>query len=293
MSTKEYFDPKTDKFPYPEYTDQHYLKVKKDNGIIIDENYPYIDDSKAFRFKRFLVNVLLTLIVFPACRVRLGLKISGRKELMKNHKEEIKRGIISCSNHVHMWDYLSIMKSIRPIRPYILSWSKNITGENSALVRLVGGIPIPENNYRATKAYLEAVSNLLENGKWLHIMGEGSMWEYYAPIRPFKKGLAYFAIENNRPIVPMGFSYRQPNWFRRKILRTIACFNLKVGEPIYANKNLPREEMENDLIIRVHDAICELAGINPKDNIYPAIFDHTKRIDYYTSEYGRGYKGSK
>ena len=26
------FDPKTDKYPYPEQTDMHYLKIKKNNG---------------------------------------------------------------------------------------------------------------------------------------------------------------------------------------------------------------------------------------------------------------------
>ena len=26
------FDPKTDKYPYPEQTDKHYLKIKKNNS---------------------------------------------------------------------------------------------------------------------------------------------------------------------------------------------------------------------------------------------------------------------
>ena len=36
------FDPKTDKFPYPILTDGHYLKIKKDDGTVFDEDYPYI-----------------------------------------------------------------------------------------------------------------------------------------------------------------------------------------------------------------------------------------------------------
>ena len=40
----EYFDPKTNKFPYTELTDKHYLQVKKNNGLVFDENYPYIDN---------------------------------------------------------------------------------------------------------------------------------------------------------------------------------------------------------------------------------------------------------
>ena len=56
--------PNTDKYPYPEDTSGHYLKIKKNNKIIFDKNYPYIDNSKSFRFKRFFVRLLLNLIVF-------------------------------------------------------------------------------------------------------------------------------------------------------------------------------------------------------------------------------------
>ncbi len=75
------FDPKTNKFPYPEYTDQHYLTVKKDNGLVFDKDYPYIDKSAGFRFKKGLVRILLLLIVFPVTKIRLGLRINGKKYL--------------------------------------------------------------------------------------------------------------------------------------------------------------------------------------------------------------------
>ena len=46
------FDPKTKKYPYTERTDEHYLKVKKDRGIVFDEKYPYIDNSFWAKFKK-------------------------------------------------------------------------------------------------------------------------------------------------------------------------------------------------------------------------------------------------
>ena len=36
------FDPHSTKYNYPENTDAHYLVVKKNNGAVFDENYPYI-----------------------------------------------------------------------------------------------------------------------------------------------------------------------------------------------------------------------------------------------------------
>ena len=46
------FDPKVTKYPYTEYTDQHYLVVKKNDGTVFDKNYPYIDRSRRFLFKQ-------------------------------------------------------------------------------------------------------------------------------------------------------------------------------------------------------------------------------------------------
>lgn len=287
-----YYDPKTNKFPYPLDTDHHYLNVKKDNHVVFDDKYPYVDESKSFKFKQFLMRIPLVCIVFPLTHIRMGLKVKGKKHLKEN-KELIKKGVVSCSNHVHMWDYLCIMNALKPKRTNILAWGPNIRGENGPAMRLVGGIPIPENNYKATLALFDAIHKKLDNGGWLHIYPEGSMWEYYAPIRPFKKGASYFACEADKPIIPLAFSYRKPGWIRRKIFHQIACFDLNIGEPIFANKELPKTEQEMDLTKRAHDAVCSLAGIDPKENIYEPLFNHSKRIDYYTKEYGVGYKGSR
>ena len=101
------FDPKPTKYPYPEYTDRHYIKITKNRGYVFDKNYPYIDTSKSFRFKRWLVRKIIIIIVFLLARIRLGLRIKGRKYIKKN-KKLLKEGVISVSNHIHMWDYLPI-----------------------------------------------------------------------------------------------------------------------------------------------------------------------------------------
>lgn len=285
------YDPKTNKFPYPEETDKHYLKVKKNAGIVFDGSYPYVDDSRSFRFKQGVVRFLLNLIVFPAATLRMGLKIRGRENL-KKYRDLIKKGVVSCCNHVHMWDYIAIMKAARPFRTNILVWAPNINGENGKLIRSVGGIPIPEGNLGGTRAYLSSIKKLLEGGGWLHIYAEGSMWEYYAPIRPFKRGPAYFACKNRRPVIPLAFSYRKAGLIRRKLFGQIACFDLSVGEPLFPDEALIGDEQIDELTIRCRDAVCRLAGIDPEKNIYPPLFNDSKRIDYYTDKYGVGYKGS-
>lgn len=282
------FDPKTDKFPYTAKTNGHYLKIKKDCGIVFDADYPYIDSSKGFRFVDFLMRVLLRCAVLPATVVRLGLMTKGRENVKKLRNN----AVVSCCNHVHMWDYLAILNAIRPRKSRILTWKDNINGEMGSLIRHVGGIPIPEGSVSATRVYTRAINGLLANNGWLHVYAEGSMWEYYAPIRPFSSGAAYFSCKNNVPLLPMAFSYRKPGWIRKKIFGQAARFTLNIGTPLYRDENLPFKEQVDDLVIRSHAAVCVLAGINPDENIYPPVFTDNDRIDYYTDTYGVGYKGS-
>ena len=284
------FDPKPNRYPYPEDTDRHYLDVKKNNGLVFDVNYPYIDTSKKFRRNENFTRFLLKVIVFPLTRIRFGLRIEGRENL-KKYKDVIDKGVVSVCNHVHMWDYLGILIGIKK-RAHVLTWAPNIRGENGKMLRSVGAIPIPENDMQATYKYMETVNNYINGGGWLHIYAEGSMWEYYQPIRPFKRGAAYFACENNKPVIPLAFSYRKPGWFRKVFFKQYAKFTLHIGEPIYPDLSLNRTQMEIDLTKRMHDACCLLSGVDPKDSIYKPVFNHDKRVDYYTEKYGVNYKGS-
>ncbi len=276
------FDPKTKKYPYPKDTSEHYLKIKKNRNIKFDSNYPFVNTKKSFRFLRFLVRIVLVIIVFPYSRLYLGLKIKGKKNLKEN-KALIKQGVISVSNHIHMWDYISIMKAIKPIKPYTIVWDKNVNGESGNLVRLVGGIPIP-NNVGGKIKFFKTINELLNTGHWIHIYAEGSMWEYYYPIRPFKDGAAALAIKMNKPIIPMAFSYREPGWIRRKIFKQPAALTLNIGKPIFKNNELEYTLQKDDLTKRVHDEVCILAGINPEENIYSPYYNNSERIDYYELE---------
>ena len=163
------FDPKTNRYPYPLETDRHYLEIHKDRGLVFDSDYPYIDKSGWFRFKQNMTRIFLNVIVFPVATIRLGLKIEGRENL-KKYKDVLDGGVVSVCNHVHMWDYIGVMKGIRPRRSGLLAWAPNINGENGTLIRMVGGIPIPENTVAGQKAFLKAVGGFLKEHGWLHII---------------------------------------------------------------------------------------------------------------------------
>ena len=272
------FDPKVDKYPYPEDTSGHYLDVTVDRGIIFDKDYPYVDYSKGFAFKRFWVRVLLCLLVFPILsHFKMGIRIKGKANL-KRHKDVLAHGAVTIANHVHMWDYICVMKALHRVKwTYLLSWDKNVNGESGPLVRMVGGIPIPED-HEAVVAFSKAVNKLLQDNNFLHVYAEGSMWEYYAPIRPFKNGAASLAIKNDKPILPMAFSYRKPGWIRKNIFKQPAALTLTIGEPIFANPDLEKTAQIDDLTTRAHEAVCHLAGF--ETSLYPPLYNNSKKIEY-------------
>ena len=58
-------------------------------------------------------------------------------------------GAITICNHVFRWDYICVMKGIRPHLQYHPGWAGNYEGKDRTMVRLVGGIPIPAGNLPA------------------------------------------------------------------------------------------------------------------------------------------------
>ena len=273
------FHPRSTKYPYTEYTDQHYLVVKKNNGLVFDADYPYFDNSFKLRFAKFWTRVLLYILIWPIlCFFMMGLKVKGRKNL-KFYKDQLKHGAVTISNHIHLWDFIANMKALRPHKPYVLIWDMNIRGENGKMMRAVNGVPIPSDNKEGMRAMNEAVGKHLENDGWLHVYSEGSMWEYYPYVRPFKLGAFSLACRYNKPVLPLGFSFRKPSWIRKHIFKQDATITVTVGEPIYKDDSLPEAEQRIDLATRTHQAICKLAGLQSGENLYPPIFDNNKRAE--------------
>ncbi len=146
------FDPKTKKYPYTEYTDGHYIILKKDDGTVFDKDYDYLPNNFSFKFVRFFFGIFIRTIVLLVVRIRMGLRVHGRKNL-KIHKDAINKGVISVCNHVHYWDYLGIYYGIRYHKPKHLVWANNVCGSLGGAIKLLGGIPIPVGNLGGSIAF--------------------------------------------------------------------------------------------------------------------------------------------
>ncbi|MBE5757234.1 MAG: 1-acyl-sn-glycerol-3-phosphate acyltransferase [Clostridiales bacterium] len=251
---------------YPEKSDEHMICVKRKRTVVLDENYPYVPKSAWFKFKRVIYWLLLNLIVFPLMLVTHGLKIYG-KENLKKHKKELKNGAITISNHVFMWDYLCVLKAIRPRLAFFPAWKDNLEGGFGGAIRLSGGVPIPTESHRAMIEFKKAMDGLFKQKKWVHFFPEGSLWFFYPDIRPFKKAVFKYAVKYDKPIIPISMSFRKRKGLLKLFGKT-PMIDMHIGEPIFANKELSIKEKEEDLHKRAYHLMQVQNGINKGDKTY-------------------------
>ena len=253
-------------YKYPERSDEHMITVKHLRDTRFDEKYEYLPKGFWHKIRRGILWLALNLFGFPVATIRHGLRIYGRKNL-KKYKRELKGGAITVANHVFMWDYLCLLKAIRPHLQYHPGWKTNFEGPNAGFIRFVGGIPIPTDNLRAMVKFQKALGEVLEQGKWLHFFPEGSMWFYYPDIRPFKPAVFKYAVRYDKPVIPIAFSFRPrkgiAKWFGKTPL-----VDLHIGEPLFPDKTLPIPEAIDKLHAEAYHTVQVLAGINPGDPTY-------------------------
>jgi 1-acyl-sn-glycerol-3-phosphate acyltransferase len=255
---------------YPERPDEHMLPLKIERELTLDEHYPFWDRSLKFRFLSFGLYLGIFFLVFVLSPLRFGLKIKGR-EILRKHRRLLKGGAMTVSNHIHRWDFLFVLQSVRWRRLYYPAWKENLLGRDRNMIRLSGGIPVPEEIH-LIRYFNQAFDDLHARKKWFHVFPESARWDYFVPVRPFKKGMFTVAWKYNLPVIPVGFSYREPrgvlrlvNLFRKKKLPGITAV---IGEPILPDRSLRRKEAVSLLRKECHRRIAELAGV--RDNPYPA-----------------------
>lgn len=253
-------------YEYPARSDEHMIKVKHQRDTHFDENYQYLKKGFWHKFKRFLLQITLWCLAFPACAIRHGVKIHGRKK-MRKYLKEFKDGAITVSNHVFMWDYLCVLMAICPKLQYFPAWKTNFEGPNGPLIHWVGGIPVPTDNFRAMVKFQKAMDEVLQTGKWMHVFPEGSMWFYYPDIRPLKKAVFKYSAKYNKPIIPITMSFR-PRKGIAKLWGEAPFVDVNIGDPLYPDTSLSMLEAAEKLHKEAYHVMQGMNGIHPGDPTY-------------------------
>lgn len=253
-------------YQYPEKCDEHMITVKPVHETVLDENYPYLQKGFKFKCQRVILRVLQHTLLHAMVFFRHGLKVHGRKKL-KQYKPLMEKGLLTISNHVYMWDFISVMVALRPKIGYFPVWKNNVEGSNRLWIRMAGGIPVPTDNMRAMFQFKRALEEVFSGNDWVHFFPEGSLWFYYPDVRPFKKAVFKYAVAYDRPILPLSFSFR-PRKGLWKLLGNTPLVDLTIGDPIYHDKSLTKAEAAKKLQEESYHVLQTMIGINPGDPTY-------------------------
>ena len=211
---------------------EHIIDLWEPLEFNIDENYEYVSKSKLFSL---LSNGLYYGIAYPILKILTKIvydfKIEG-KENIRNLKE----GAVTVSNHVLFLDcaMVGLAYGFKKVYFTTLEGSFKIPFVRK-LIKLLRAMPIPES-VKNREYFMKAVDNILKEEKSVHFYPEAALFPYFNKIRHFKNGAFDFAVRNNKQVVPMVITFREPKGIR-KIFKKKKDVTLTVLEPIKPPEN--------------------------------------------------------
>lgn len=215
------------------------------------KNFTYLQKGILFSI---CSNLLYYGIAFPilkiVTKIVYDLKIEG-KENIRN----LKKGAISVSNHVLVLDCAMIGLAYGFKKIYYTTQEESFEIPFvRKLIKLLRAIPIPKS-ISHKKQFIQEIDYILQTGNGVHFYPEGVLQTYCEKIRNFKDGAFNFAINNNVPVVPMVFKFREPKGIR-KIFKRKKDVTLVVLEPIIPNKmNSNKKQRVENLKQKVYEEI--------------------------------------
>ncbi|MBQ0040385.1 MAG: 1-acyl-sn-glycerol-3-phosphate acyltransferase [Treponema sp.] len=256
---------------YPELPDTPLLNPKIVYDIDFEDNYPFLDRSFYGRLNNFIIYTGIFCLVFPLHKLRYGLKIKGKENIKKNMKL-FKNGAMTVSNHVYGWDFLAVAQAVKYRRLWFPVRALQVKTKQKFMIRGAGGLPIPEKP-AALRRFNLAFDKLHEEKKWIHIFPESCRWDFYQPIRPFRKGAFKMAYRYDIPVIPMAISYRKPDGIHKILGTKHPLITLTVGTPIVPGEiqGESRNEICDIMRKNAHQQIVAMAGI--EKNMWPAELD--------------------
>lgn len=193
----------------------------------IDEDYKYISKGMIFSiFSDVLYYGIAIPILKLLTKIIYDLKIEGKENL-----RTVENGAVTVSNHVLFLDcaMVGLACDFKKIYYTTREGSFKIPFVRK-LIKLLRAIPIPDG-IESKKYFIKAVDSMLQEGKLVHFYPEAALHPYCNSIRKFKEGAFRFAVNNNVPVIPMVFKFRQPKGIR-KIVKRKPDVTLVILEPI-------------------------------------------------------------
>ncbi len=156
-----------------------------------------------------------------------GMKVKGKKYL-KNLPP-----CVVVSNHVYPVDLMIILSEFYPKSLYVTVLQSNLgLGLLSILIRIYGGVPIPEETPDFIRFYKET-PEIIKKGHRILFYPEAAMIPYCDHIRPLLPGAFIFAHQSTKWVVPTVITFHKPKGFYRLVRKNKPCIHYNILRPYY------------------------------------------------------------
>ncbi|MGN1212453.1 MAG: lysophospholipid acyltransferase family protein [Christensenellales bacterium] len=168
--------------------------------------------------------------------------------------QNLKSGAVITCNHFNAFDSFAVQtifqnskqkhkKFYRVIREGNYT---NFPGFYGLLMRHCNTLPLSSNR-KTMECFLKAVDTILQNGDFVLVYPEQSMWWNYKKPRPLKPGAFRFAVKNNVPVVPC-FITMQDSDIMGEDGFYVQEYTIHISKPLYPNTKLGKQEQIQDLM---------------------------------------------
>lgn len=220
--------------------------------VLTPENIDYLRKKMTSKIKRVFANEVGERFLDSLLKDnKLIIKqING----MENLKKVTSGAIVTC-NHFNPFDCFTIEKvfrlsgKIEEKRLYKVIREGNYTnfpGFYGFLFRNCDTLPLSSNK-RTMVEFMKAVDTLLQEGDFILIYPEQSMWWNYRKPKPLKPGAFKLATKNNVPVIPI-FITMQDSDIMDQDGFPIQEYIVNIAEPIYPDKKLSLKENTENLL---------------------------------------------
>ena len=162
--------------------------------------------------------------------------------------KELDSGAVITCNHFNPYDSFAIQLAYeaaeQPNRTfYRVIREGNYTafpGFYGFLMRHCNTLPL-SSNLKTMKKFMDATDKLLQDGNFVLVYPEQSMWWNYRKPKPLKTGAYIFAAKNNVPVLPCFITMKDSHIMGDDGF-FIQEYTIHIREPIYPDNSLSRNE---------------------------------------------------
>jgi len=200
------------------------------------------------------IRKILVVIVYVLLFFLYGVKVEGRKNIALLED----KGGISIMNHIHNMD--SCMAAVALFPKYV-TFVSSLANFRLPLIgnllKMLGVVPIPDT-LSSSKNFIKTIQNDLKQNNIIHFFPEGILLKNFRGLREFKNGAFYFAIKENKAILPMAVRLVKSCKSKQRWLTGKPRYFVFIGKPLYPNPDLPNKSAIEDLKERSYQSVKSL-----------------------------------